>query len=325
VTAGALLFSLASSGTPAAASDPVFSALCFGAASAEPGTWCTQPSEGPVVPRPEDAFSDRSLAYESDCQVNIDFTNRWQCEFGDLESAVNVALVGNSHAIQWIPALDELGRRHGFKVTTFVAARCFATTTRQHFTTDGLEDNCHAWGRWARETVAKGDFDLIVQTERTFGRPGGAEVPEDEIDDVFQAGYVKHLKRWVDADRTVLVIRDTPLPAEDVPLCLLRNPDDYAKCSGSVNDLLQRDPLAEAARTFDSPRVRVADMTNYFCPQGQCLGAIGRIVVYRDNSHVTATYARSVAPYLEGHLLDALQVADAGAGSKPKLTVRQKP
>lgn len=69
-----------------------------------------------------------------------------------------------------------------------------------------------------------------------------------------------------------------------------------------------RDPLVAAAESFLSPRVRVADLTSYFCKAGECPAVIGRVVAFFDASHVTATYARTLAPYLAGHVTTALHV-----------------
>ncbi len=310
VTLIALAAPLLSPEKPSAASDPLLATLCYGAASMEPGSNCVQPTDGPVAPRAQDAPADRAVAYKQNCQVKGEFTDRWICTFGDVEAKRNVALVGNSHGVHWLPTLDALGRKHHFKVTTFLSARCFVTKSRLVIDSDRISRNCAAWGQWVRDSTAKGNYDLIVQSERTYGRPVGGGDP----DTVFERGYRAHLKEWADAKRTVLVIRDTPKPSTDVPTCVLSNPDDYTQCTGTRAEQLQPDPLADAARSLHSKDMRVADLTNYFCQTRTCLGVIGRVVVFFDGSHITASYARSLAPYLEPHVLRALQVS---AGLKP--------
>ena len=41
-----------------------------------------------------------------------------------------------------------------------------------------------------------------------------------------------------------------------------------------------------------------ADLTDYLCTDDTCPVVIGNIVVYRDRSHFTATFARTLAPML---------------------------
>jgi len=54
---------------------------------------------------------------------------------------------------------------------------------------------------------------------------------------------------------------------------------------------------------MDSPMVDVVDMERYFCIDGTCPAVIGGVVAYFDGSHITATYARTLAAPL-GRELD---------------------
>jgi hypothetical protein len=55
-----------------------------------------------------------------------------------------------------------------------------------------------------------------------------------------------------------------------------------------------------------SPRnVQFVDMTEYFCDGSRCPGVIGNVIVYSDDSHITATYSRTLAPMLARKLTRA--------------------
>jgi hypothetical protein len=41
------------------------------------------------------------------------------------------------------------------------------------------------------------------------------------------------------------------------------------------------------------------------CPGGECPAAIGNVLVYRDTSHLTDTYAATLAPVVERTVLEA--------------------
>ncbi len=306
----ALVASFAVPQRPAAAGgDPVLATLCLGAPSLEPGSNCVQPTDGPVFPSAEQAQHDWAATEPSEapCQVKEPFTDRFICRFGDLNSSVDVALIGNSHAVQWLPALQEIAQRRGLRITTFVSARCFAITTPVIMDSAQMTEDCLAWGKWARDSAATGGFDLIVQSERTLARPVVGGDPDTE----YLKGYTEHLQTWADAGRTVLVVRDTPKPRVKIPECLMQNATDYSTCSADRGEVLQRDPLAEAARSFNSERMRVADLTEFFCRDDICPGVIGRVVVYFDASHLTTTYTRTLTPYLEDRVMAALKVAPA--------------
>jgi hypothetical protein len=58
-----------------------------------------------------------------------------------------------------------------------------------------------------------------------------------------------------------------------------------------------------------SPRVRVLDLTPFFCDARRCYPVIGGVLVYKDSTHLTGLYARTLGPYLERAVTAALPPA----------------
>ena len=59
------------------------------------------------------------------------------------------------------------------------------------------------------------------------------------------------------------------------------------------------DPAVRAAvRPGPHRRVRVIDMTPFFCSRRRCLPVIGGALVYKDREHMTEVFATSLGPYL---------------------------
>jgi len=54
------------------------------------------------------------------------------------------------------------------------------------------------------------------------------------------------------------------------------------------------------------PGVTVVDMNDLFCRDGSCTPVVGGVVGYRDSHHITATYATTLAPYLEERIEQAV-------------------
>ena len=48
------------------------------------------------------------------------------------------------------------------------------------------------------------------------------------------------------------------------------------------------------------------DMSEYFCDENSCPPAIGNVIVYRDDSHITEAYSKTLAPMLSRKLSGAL-------------------
>ena len=279
---------------------------CFGAASMAPGNSCIQRNSGNVIPSTSEAANDRSDAFGDGCLVYRPFDKFTQCVYGDEKAAVSIALVGNSHAAQWLPALQELAATHHWKITTFLASQCFATSIRIQLETEQFRRNCFDWGQKVLAATPTGTFDLVVTSERT----GRAAIGVSAADSYgpWKKGYAPYLQQWADRGVKVLVIRDNPFPIStmpSVPDCVGAHPDDFAKCSAPRTAWLRPDPLADAAKGIASPKLTVADLTNYFC-MDVCSPVIGKAMVYVDGSHITQTFARTLAPYLEPYVRKAL-------------------
>lgn len=44
--------------------------------------------------------------------------------------------------------------------------------------------------------------------------------------------------------------------------------------------------------------MEVLDLTDRFCGPELCAPVVGNVMVYRDNNHITDSYARSMRPYI---------------------------
>lgn len=49
------------------------------------------------------------------------------------------------------------------------------------------------------------------------------------------------------------------------------------------------------------------DYTPWFCPGDECPAVIGNVMVYRQGSHLTATYVRTLLPVVRATLVPAVE------------------
>jgi hypothetical protein len=47
-----------------------------------------------------------------------------------------------------------------------------------------------------------------------------------------------------------------------------------------------------------APRVRLVDLTRFFCDGRRCFAVVGGALVNRDVSHMTTAFATTLGPYL---------------------------
>ncbi len=273
---------------------------CFGAAALAAGEEaCPRTLSGPIVPAPAQAAQDRSDAYDGPCWTWKPFDETRTCTFGDPNGNVEIALVGNSHAGHWLPALQRLAEHRGWRITTFLASECTATRAPVEWETEELTPACLGWADRVLEATSTGRFDLVVTAERN-GRAAQGHAYEDS-QEAWVEGYNTYLAEWAAADVDVLVIHDTPLPGrtlDSVPDCLAQHPDDFTPCAGPRAEWVPDDALVAAARDLADARIGIVDLNDYICGAEVCDPAVGGVTVYFDASHVTATYMDTLARFL---------------------------
>ncbi len=274
---------------------------CFGAAALDDPGGCKPVPYDQIVPAPADAASDRSNAYADvsggkDCFSYLPGFRQVRCSFGDEDSKVEIALVGNSHAGQWLPAVERLAKRYDWHVTTYLASQCAAAETRQAFPTPANTDACEAWVGRTAKAVARSKPDAVVYTNRISVGAEGESFEDSGT--LYRDGMEAVLREWDDAGLDVLVLRDTPAPDDSVPDCLAQHPDDLTACDGPRDTWLPEDQSEGAVERVGSARIRFLDLTDHICPTATCSAVIGGVVTYFDGSHMTATYAGTLDRYL---------------------------
>jgi len=131
---------------------------------------------------------------------------------------------------------------------------------------------------------------------------------------VYAAGFSRVLGTLRGAGLPVLAIRDTPAPGQLVPTCVAEHGDDYADCDGRRADWLPADPVVGVIDGMHDPMARVVDLTDHICVGSVCHAVNGGVITYLDASHLTATYARTMAPYLGPAVRELLDAADPSVG-----------
>ncbi len=58
------------------------------------------------------------------CHIHIRQTVSPRCEYGDTSSKQTIVLYGDSHAAQWFPALDLIGKKRGIKIVSLTKSAC---------------------------------------------------------------------------------------------------------------------------------------------------------------------------------------------------------
>jgi peptidoglycan/LPS O-acetylase OafA/YrhL len=268
-------------------------------AAAEPAAAPAPAARHELRPRLADARQDGDALNERGCGLSLLGAKPPVCQLGASESAITVALVGDSHAAQWAPALEEIAGDHALRLVPFTKDSCIFLDMRLmsiHLEREYVD--CASWRKAVVLELKRLTPDLIVVSSSRWVHPVNAV----DADTKRQAEAMARLLRTLPGQ--VVILADTPLSAYDVPACLskqIKTPDACATKTGyALTAHLARDGLAA-----ELAGVPLIDPTPWLCDEELCPAIIDWTIVYRDDHHLTATFARSLAPRLLASLAAA--------------------
>ncbi|MDQ2950864.1 MAG: acyltransferase [Chloroflexota bacterium] len=258
----------------------------------------------PHVLRPSlaGARNDTDGLQQRGCGLSLAGTKPPLCVLGTPGGKVTVALVGDSHAAQWAPALELIAQQRGWRLLPFTKDSCIFLDMRIisiHLEREYTE--CAAWREQVVVTLAHVQPDLVVVSSSRWVHP----VSAIDDDPARQADAMARLVSRLPGH--VVVIADTPLSAVDVPACLSKRDTTFDLCATARDYALTR-ALDRDGPAAEQLGAALVDPAEWLCGPDVCPAVIDWTIVYRDDHHLTATMARRLAPLLEPTLLDALAV-----------------
>ena len=278
-------------------------------ASARAVAWPMAPRGMAGLPTLGQVKNDLPVVYANGCHLDVARVAPVDgCRLGGAADAPVVLLFGDSHAAQWVPALQPAAAAHGQALVSWTKSSCpSADVTVWNAAARGIYRECDAWReavfsrvvamRPALVVVSNLIDDETVLVDRATGQPlrGAAAAA------AFEAGLERTLRRLQLAGVPAVLIRDNPRPRRDVLDCLYSSPD-AARCERARADALPADGLdVRAARAAGAA---VWDLSDDICGPRSCPAVVpgststAPLVVYRDDNHLTATFAATLGAAL---------------------------
>jgi peptidoglycan/LPS O-acetylase OafA/YrhL len=289
---------------PAAASP----ALVVAAADADPmrrlseliaSSATTREVPSNLTPNLRAVSADLPAVYADGCQLSAEATEITRtCAYGDLTSATNVVLFGDSHAAGWFPALNTIARQRHWRLVVLLKGSCSpASTPVFHTTLKRPYTECDRWRENALVFIGTLRPAMVVMASKQFGRPLDGTVQPDEA---WAAGWRTTTSRLRTTTTRTVVINETPRLERDVLDCVSTHLADYRPCnSGRAQAIVDSERRQLIAEVVTREGATVIDPIPWFCDSRSCPAIIGNIVVYRDSSHISAAYAALLAPALD--------------------------
>jgi hypothetical protein len=289
---------------------------CFGAAAREPGHPCENPRlRRTVVPTPDRA----PLIPNITCDKQRITDAMATCAFGvpERDAVETVALIGDSHAQHWRPAVGIVARHRRWRVLDITVPHCLLTTTPSGIGPP-FPTLCPQWDAdviaWLTAHPEIRTVILSGNAVQPITAPAGASRYLARVQ-----GLAERLPELPPSVTSLIVIRDSPrlrLTTHDcVRHAMIRRKPAGRRCALPRRFALPRDPLVGAARLQTSRHVSVVDLSEHFCNASVCFPVVGGVLVHRDtDGHLSKLFARTLGPFL-ARAIDAFgpRGQDAGA------------
>ncbi|MEQ4305415.1 acyltransferase family protein [Plantactinospora sp. B6F1] len=256
-----------------------------------------------IIPKPADAPNDLPDVYRHRCFPPAASGEVRSCVYGDRDAEFTVALAGDRHAASWVPALQAVAVEKRWRLVTYLNPGC--PFLRLAVLTGRIRDACAEWYRDVHAALTGPERPRLLLTTGARYQPmaGDRALTGRSAQDALVDGMRRTWSDLVSAGVPTVVLRDTPILAADSPKCVAANPDRLTRCTTDRRVALAASAgAAQLAALKDLDQVDRIDLTTAICPARRCAPVIGGVLVYRDNQHLTATYAATLAPRLRSAL-----------------------
>ena len=210
------------------------------------------------------------------------------CTFGDLDAKKVIVLVGSSHATQWLPVLDKIGRKNHLKIINMTKSGCPLGVL------EISDESCHEWNKQALAKIKSlKPYAIITNSSKTSSTKS----------ELTPKSFVDAWRELKDNDIKVIGIRDNPRFSYNIPDCVYRS-KRLNKLSSHVcsinrqSALLKSNPADKYADVIQN-----IDLSNMFCTRYACPAYFHNKIIYRDSSHLAVEYIYFIQGELERQLM----------------------
>lgn len=246
------------------------------------------------------------------------------CVVGDITAARRIMLWGDSYALAWVPAFDQLGKRHGFAVELAWLSSCpglLHVAVSASYSCKAFNDKVAA--SIASKLGERLDAVVLVGSWGPYLDPASgialASEGKSGKHDVFEAGLSSTVKLVVESGRRLVIVGPTPGAPSDIPYRLaaaeafgLPRPDGKSVADSRAYNARFWD-IANAYRSNDG--IVLVDPLPWFEAAGryQYADDSGRLL-YRDRGHLSVDGAAFVASRFPVNILGSADAATAQDG-----------
>jgi hypothetical protein len=276
--------------------------LASGAASSNPSVSFesvfgadTGAKSGPVTPNPFKAFDDRPARDE--CLVPLGTRDQPDTCVDGPPDGVPAVLFGDSHAQQWLPVVQSIAKGNNWRLNQFTKAACpvAALQPRDGRTDPFTKSDCLGWREDSvNAIIALKPKYIVISSLSTY-------VPDYQE---FKTAWDQTLSRLRATGAKIIYLRDTPYPNKNMPECISGATDNWSACDFDLNNTPRTEPIVTDQVRGQNLDIPVLDLNAYLCEDNKCRAVRNGTLLYRDDSHLTATAVKALLPAVQAQIRD---------------------
>ena len=254
-----------------------------------------------LVPSLTTARTDKSewLKESNPCSVDFAEVRVPSCLGGDPNGSKLIVLYGDSHASMWMPAIDAIAKKNGYRVELYAKLACplveapvWSYQLNRSFT------ECSQWQQQVLPKIKSLKPDLLIVTDQW--KPAVIDGAKSDFDTetLWEKEFPKALAALNSYTKKLVVIGNNPSMTTDSINCVSRPGVTISICASvrtkadnnAINKIEQNAALALKATFIDT--------VAWACDAYMCPAIVDNKLVYFDQWHFTATYIDWLTPSL---------------------------
>jgi len=282
---------------------------CFGAVTRAADARCAGAVSGTkVVPTPAVAAQIPNAPCNSAHAEGVLYI----CSFGvpAQEARRTVALIGDSHAAMWRATLAPIARAERWHGISIVHPGCPFNALVREIGGAQRDASCGTWQKAILPWLDRNPQVSVLFLGGLSNSPFIHPVDEPNFPAVV-AGYQRVWRQLPANIKHVVVMRDTPRYGPGSLTCI--NRAIIARVNAGMTCAVPRpiaeppDPQVVAAIAMHTSRFESIDVNNEICGPNYCYPVVGGALVLKDLTHMTRTFARTLAPEVMSELQTLMQ------------------
>lgn len=217
-----------------------------------------------------------------------------ECASGQVNSKTTVALIGDSHAGMWHPALEPVARQRGWRLETMAKVTC--PVLKLPIVSPYLGREFTECKQWRAAVLARVQQERPALVVVDMVRRYGADFGFTSYDPVWLDALTRLVSQLRGTGAKVLVLGPVPDPHDTVPTCLSAHINDVGACTPQRSNAMNDTGIAAEAAAVQAGGGQYANLGEFFCTADRCPVIIGNTMVFRDDNHITTEYAQLLSP-----------------------------